>query len=648
MAASIETLTLNSGRYWTPAGEKAEVTFTVQGPAVTNDLGVETREPDQTFLDSVQQALDSWANVADIKFNYVPLSSAFPSDPFAANSADITFTFGYEPDAFYQTDLVSVLNSASPDGGSGPVLTSSRVLVNELLYQDGDLLLGSDSSFVVLANSVGIAMGLAWGRGVEDSSYIDELATYNTDLAQYENVDLPIYTAELAVYNAEFTAYLLAVNAYVISGAAGDPPEPPPEPTEPTQPELPNEPVSAVPSFALESDDDPRTFTRDQARLDNTIMVQQFFSGTNATLNDSAGGRPQGPQIWDIAAAQFIYGANKQFNNGDNIYDFSSGVQYAKTLWDGGGNDTYSISNSAVGGVIDLREGETFVSSNVSTRTWNAFGANIENAWGGSGNDIITGNSLNNLIGGGAGADTIDGGAGIDLIGFSSSDAGVNVNILTGTGTGGHAQGDTYINVDNVLASSFNDTISGNNNNNDLRGDQGNDIITSLAGNDYVNGNRGNDDIDGGDGNDTIRGGKDTDTVTGGANEDFVAGDRGNDVVNGGDGNDFIRGGKDSDTIDGGANNDTIFGDLGNDNITGGSGDDFFVFYTDSGVDVITDFEGVGVAGGDVIRISSSVYSSVDQVLANISGSVLDLGNNGATITISGVTGFTADDIEII
>ena len=43
----------------------------------------------------------------------------------------------------------------------------------------------------------------------------------------------------------------------------------------------------------------------------------------------------------------------------------------------------------------------------------------------------------------GAGADRMDGGVGHDWLWHAGSDAGVNVSLATGTGSGGHAEGDT-------------------------------------------------------------------------------------------------------------------------------------------------------------------------------------------------------------
>src|SRR5262249_4482519 len=67
-------------------------------------------------------------------------------------------------------------------------------------------------------------------------------------------------------------------------------------------------------------------------------------------------------------------------------------------------------------------------------------------------------------------------------------------------------------------------------------------------------------------------------------------------------GNDALLGGLGNDTLNGGANADTL---------TGGLGDDTFVFATSAEAgngatrDVITDFQGAGVAGGDVVDVNA-------------------------------------------
>ena len=89
----------------------------------------------------------------------------------------------------------------------------------------------------------------------------------------------------------------------------------------------------------------------------------------------------------------------------------------------------------------------------------------------------------------------------------------------------------------------------------------------------------------------------------------------GDDMLTGGSGNDLIDGGDGTDTIIGGDGDDIISGGLGGDSLTGSAGDDVFRFVlgvpradsSPSTVDTITDFEGGGVAGGDILDLPSFV-----------------------------------------
>jgi glucose/arabinose dehydrogenase len=100
------------------------------------------------------------------------------------------------------------------------------------------------------------------------------------------------------------------------------------------------------------------------------------------------------------------------------------------------------------------------------------------------GNDMLFGGSGNDTLDGGPGADVLIGGAGIDTADYSSSTAAVNVNLQTGRGTGGDAQGDILGGIENVIGSAFNDTLTGNSGNNTLVGGGGNDTIDGMAGSD--------------------------------------------------------------------------------------------------------------------------------------------------------------------
>ena len=239
------------------------------------------------------------------------------------------------------------------------------------------------------------------------------------------------------------------------------------------------------------------------------------------------------------------------------------------------------------------------------------------------------------------------------------------------------------------------DTLVGTPDADRIRGFAGNDRISGLGGDDTIEGGDGHDRLDGGDGNDRIQGGRGRDVIAGGPGRDFLTGDEGNDIIDGGDGddsvlaggdgNDIVRGGAGNDNVDGDAGNDALFGGTGNDDlfgldgndlmlgeagedelfggegsdrlnggadsdelegeegadvIEGGGGDDQLNFFTspfqpDSTFavrDVVLDFEGAGVAGGDVLRLSGGDFAWVGQIDADFdSGAPLPGGGDELT-----------------
>ncbi|MCB1968433.1 MAG: M10 family metallopeptidase, partial [Candidatus Accumulibacter sp.] len=140
---------------------------------------------------------------------------------------------------------------------------------------------------------------------------------------------------------------------------------------------------------------------------------------------------PQTPMLYDIAAMQYLYGANTSHHSGDDVYTFAVDSPFFMTLWDAGGKDTISVANFTDACTIDLRAG---CFSDIAVRsdplpagasgapaTYDgtdnlaiAFGVTIENAIGGAGGDTLIGNDASNSLNGGAGADTLIGGDGRD------------------------------------------------------------------------------------------------------------------------------------------------------------------------------------------------------------------------------------------
>ncbi|MEO1795248.1 MAG: calcium-binding protein, partial [Pseudomonadota bacterium] len=112
---------------------------------------------------------------------------------------------------------------------------------------------------------------------------------------------------------------------------------------------------------------------------------------------------------------------------------------------------------------------------------------------GGGGQDFLEGSTLNDsLLGGsgndtmigGTGADTLIGGAGVDEADYSGSDAAISINLsagATGDASGGHAEGDDLIDVENIVGSDFADLLIGNTDANVLNGGGGSDTIAGLV-----------------------------------------------------------------------------------------------------------------------------------------------------------------------
>lgn len=110
------------------------------------------------------------------------------------------------------------------------------------------------------------------------------------------------------------------------------------------------------------------------------------------------------------------------------------------TLSDSGGTDTLNAAMTTGRVVIDLNPGASSTIDGALLKI--AAGSTLENAWGGDGNDSLTGNAAanklfggrgNDRLNGGAGNDALDGGAGTDTADFNGQRASF---LVTRTGTG--------------------------------------------------------------------------------------------------------------------------------------------------------------------------------------------------------------------
>jgi Ca2+-binding RTX toxin-like protein len=262
---------------------------------------------------------------------------------------------------------------------------------------------------------------------------------------------------------------------------------------------------------------------------------------------------------------------------------------------------------------------------------------------GGAGNDSIFGGNSNDTLLGGLGGDVLDGGVGRDRVSYRESVIGVVADMTNTAVNAGEAVGDSYVAVEDLEGSGYNDTLGGDAQANNILGLEGNDRIEGRAGSDSLYGGDGNDTLVGGDGSDRLDGGNGTDFATydtatvavridlvtsslnlGDARGDsFVGiegfilsgfadtfsgstlgeqafGGAGNDTLSGLGGNDLLSGGAGNDSIYGGDGDDTLIGGAGADRIEGGVGTDL-VSYADATAAVRVDFATTALNTGDAV-----------------------------------------------
>ncbi|MCF6232298.1 MAG: M10 family metallopeptidase C-terminal domain-containing protein [Rhodobacteraceae bacterium] len=257
--------------------------------------------------------------------------------------------------------------------------------------------------------------------------------------------------------------------------------------------------------------------------------------------------------LYDLLALQDIWGGADY--HADNSRYTGSRTDTVDTVWDTGGTDIFDAGAKTTDVTLDLGQGK-FSMFGTYEDVVIAYGTNIENAKGGSGDDTITGNILANVLNGGKGNDTISGG-----------DKG--------------------------------DTLKGGAGKDTLSGDQGSDTLIGGGGRDTLQGGSGKDALRGGGGHDKLKGGGGNDTLKGQAGNDKLWGNGGADrfVFGDGDGKDTIKDFQD--------NIDEI-------RIVGqGSETSILARASDVGGDVVIDF-----GGGDILTIQNTTVAEItDDIL---------------------------------
>ena len=141
----------------------------------------------------------------------------------------------------------------------------------------------------------------------------------------------------------------------------------------------------------------------------------------------------------------------------------------ANTFDGGGGNhNRVSYANDTVGVTVDLFNG---TGSGAGSLADGDTLINIQDATGGSGNDTFIASNVANAFNGGAGSNTVS---------YEHSATGVTIDLVAGTGSGGFADGDSYINIQNVKGSTSDDLFIANSAANSFVGNGGNDTVSYI------------------------------------------------------------------------------------------------------------------------------------------------------------------------
>jgi len=290
--------------------------------------------------------------------------------------------------------------------------------------------------------------------------------------------------------------------------------------------------------------------------------------------------------------------------------------------------------------------------------------------------DILTGNGGDDTLIGGAGADALYGGIGYDTANYGTATAGLTFDWLNMAMNTGDAAGDVLTSIEVILATGFDDLISGSNAADAIYGRNGADTLVGRGGDDVLDGSFGDDILNGGDGADALNGGSQTDTATyidagfglridlsyqdrntgqatgdsyisiedlaGSDFADGIYGDTGVNTIWGNDGDDWLLGRSGDDVLYGGNGDDVLDGGLGADFLDGGAGTDRAQYFSSKQgltANLGNSSLNTGIAAGDTYSSIEDLAGSPfdDQLTGNSNGNRL-IGNAGDDL-LSGLAG---------
>lgn len=319
----------------------------------------------------------------------------------------------------------------------------------------------------------------------------------------------------------------------------------------------------------------------------DTVSYRHSFDGVSIGIGQQAG-----PDVTLLNVEKVI---------GTSFTDRFTANVAGVTLEGGRGDDVYIINSAGVSIVeTDLFGGTDHVYTSLSSMHMDPFIENMTytgtadfTGYGNDGDNVIVSGAGNDVLLGGAGGDRFEGGAGIDIVSYDDSSEGLSASLDWGPQSG-IALYDTYIDIEGLRGSKYNDSLQGNSDDNILEGGTGDDQLTGGEGNDHLYGGLKS----GLDGDvaqaDTLSGGSGDDVIVSAVNDlgTVVHGDQGDDTVTvnsgsafGDDGNDVLTGTGSNYLLSGGSGNDVLVLNLAGQSGTGGvalggMGDDTYIVNT--------------------------------------------------------------------